>query len=55
MMGAEIYLYLDYKGSKMTARVSPTSKARHGDTVRVAFDPHKVHLFDIDTELTILN
>ena len=55
MMGAEIYLYLDYKGNKMTARVSPTSKARHGDTVRVAFDPHKVHVFDIDTELTVLN
>ena len=30
-----------------------TSKARHGDTVRVAFDPHKVHVFDIDTELTV--
>ena len=39
----------------MTARVSPTSKARHGDTVRVAFDSHKIHLFDVDTELTILN
>ena len=33
----------------MTARVAPTSKARNGDTVRVAFDPHKVHLFDIET------
>ena len=42
MMGAEIYLYLEYKGNKMTARVAPTSKARNGDTVRVAFDPHKV-------------
>lgn len=55
MMGAEIYLYLEYKGNKMTARVAPTSKARNGDTVRVAFDPHKVHLFDVETELTILN
>ena len=55
MMGAEIYLYLQYKGNKMTARVAPTSKARNGDTVRVAFDPHKVHLFDIETEQTILN
>ena len=36
-------------------RVAPTSKARNGDTVRVAFDPHKVHLFDVETELTILN
>ena len=55
MMGAEIYLYLEYKGNKMTARVAPTSKARNGDTVRVAFDPHKVHLFDVETEQTILN
>ena len=55
MMGAEIYLYLEYKGNKMTARVAPTSKARNGDTVRVAFDPHKVHVFDVETEQTILN
>ena len=26
MMGAEIYLYLEYKGNKMTARVAPTSR-----------------------------
>ena len=55
LMGAEIYLYLEYKGNKMTARVAPTSKARNGDTVRVAFDPHKVHVFDVETEQTILN
>ena len=55
MMGAEIYLYMEYKGNKMTARVAPTSKARNGDTVRVAFDPHKVHVFDVETEQTILN
>ena len=55
MMGAEIYLYLEYKGNKMTARVAPTSKAKNGDTVRVAFDKNKVHVFDPETELTILN
>ncbi len=55
LMGSEIYLYLDYKGNKMTARVAPTSKARNGNTVTVAFDAHKVHLFDVETELTILN
>ena len=52
MMGAEIYLYLEYKGNKMTARVAPTSKARNGDTVRVALDPHKVHVFDVETKQT---
>ena len=55
LMGSEIYLYLEYKGNKMTARVAPTSKARNGSNVTVAFDPRKVHLFDKETELTILN
>ncbi len=55
LMGSEIYLYLEYKGNKMTARVAPTSKARNGDKVRVAFDPHKVHVFDVETEQTVLN
>ena len=55
LMGSEIYLYLEYKGNKMTARVAPTSKAKNGSEVIVAFDPHKVHLFDPETELTILN
>ena len=55
LMGSEIYLYLVYKGNKMTARVAPTSKAKNGSNVTVAFDPHKIHLFDPETELTILN
>ena len=55
LMGAEIYLYLTYQGQNLMARVAPTSKARNGDTVRVAFDPHKVHVFDVETEQTILN
>ena len=55
LMGAEIYLYLTYKGQNMMARVAPTSKARRGSKVTVAMDPHKIHLFDPDTELTLLN
>ena len=55
LMGAEIYLYLTYQGQNMMARVAPTSKARRGSTVTVAMDPHKIHLFDADTELTVLN
>ena len=39
----------------MMARVAPTSKARRGSKVTVAMDPHKIHLFDPDSELTLLN
>ena len=54
-MGSEIYLYLTYKGYKMTARVAPTSKAKNGSDVTVALDTAKLHLFDPETELVILN
>lgn len=55
LMGSEIYLYLEYKGYKMTARVSPASTAKSGSDVKVALDTKKLHLFDPETELAIMN
>lgn len=55
LMGAEIYLYLNYAGQSLMARVGPNSTARHGDTVTVAVNANKVHLFDPESDLTILN
>ncbi|MEE5991903.1 MAG: sn-glycerol-3-phosphate ABC transporter ATP-binding protein UgpC [Oscillospiraceae bacterium] len=55
MMGAETYLYLLCEGISMTARVSPRSTARPGDEIQVALDPNKIHLFDKETEKTIVN
>lgn len=55
MMGSEIYLYLLCKDKSLTARVDPTSKAKSGDTVKVVINPNKIHIFDKETEKTILN
>ena len=55
LMGAEIYLYLTYKGQNLMARVAPTSKSRRGDKIVVAMDTNKIHLFDPETEKTLLN
>lgn len=55
LMGSEIYLYLNYKGSKITARVSPASTAKGGTVVTVGFNTKRIHLFDGETEITILN
>ena len=38
---------------KLTARVSPRSTARSGDTIQVAIDTERVHIFDKDTEKCI--
>ncbi len=55
MLGAEVYLYFDYAGANMTARVDPRTTARTGDTVKFALDAEKIHVFDKETELTITN
>ena len=55
LMGAEIYLYLTYQGQNLMARVAPTSKSRRGDKITVALDTNKIHLFDPETEKTLLN
>ena len=55
LMGAETFLYLNVEGFSFTARVEPTSTARPGDTIEVALENIKVHLFDKDTERTICN
>ena len=55
MMGAETFLYLNVEGFNFTARVEPTSTARPGDTIEIALENTKIHLFDKETERTICN
>ncbi|MFZ5987008.1 MAG: ABC transporter ATP-binding protein [Bacillota bacterium] len=55
MLGAETFLYLVVDDVDFTARVNPRSKARPGDIVKLALDANKIHLFDKETEKTIMN
>ena len=55
MMGAETYLYLNCEGISLTARVDPRSTARPQDSIKVAIDPNKIHIFDKETEKTVVN
>jgi len=55
LLGAEIYLYLLCAGQQMTARVNPRSTAKSGDTITMALDVQRIHVFDKDTEQTITN
>ena len=55
LLGAEVYLYFDYAGSNLTARVKPGTAARTGDVVKLALNPAKIHIFDKETEMTITN
>ncbi len=55
MMGAETYLYFEVEGINFTARVNPRTTAQIGQTIKIALDPNKIHLFDKETEAAILN
>jgi len=55
MVGAEVFLYFDYAGSNMIARVDPRVEARVGDEVELLIDGEYIHIFDIETELTIVD
>ncbi len=48
-MGSEVYLYLDFNGSKLTARVRPDTVSRAGGNVTAAIDMNNAHLFDKET------
>ncbi len=54
-MGAETYLYLKIAGTAFIARVSPRSTAAAHDKIKIAFDAHKIHVFDKETHITITN
>ncbi len=55
LMGAEIYLYLTIGETNLIARVSPRSTSRSGDTIKIAFDTARMHIFDKDTEKCIVH
>ena len=57
MLGAEVFLYLTVAGhdKDVTVRVNPRTTARPGDTIKIALDISKIHVFDKESEKTITN
>lgn len=54
-LGSETLLYLLIDEVDFVAKVNPRTKARSGDVIRIAFDTNKIHLFDKESEKTIMN
>jgi len=55
LMGNEIFLYLVVEEQPMIARVSPRSTAKTEETIKIALDMTRIHLFDKDTEKAIVH
>ncbi|MBR6409820.1 MAG: sn-glycerol-3-phosphate ABC transporter ATP-binding protein UgpC [Clostridia bacterium] len=54
LMGAEIYLYLHVgEETNLTARVPNHSQSRAGETIKIALNTNRLHIFDKETERCI--
>ena len=56
LMGSVTYLYFNVDGveGNLVASVDPRTRTQAGQTLRVAMDPARLHLFDAETEENIL-
>ncbi len=55
-MGSEIFVYLTLGSSTVTSRMDPRSADLHpGQSVRVAVDTNRIHLFDPRSEKTLVS
>jgi multiple sugar transport system ATP-binding protein len=53
LLGSEVLLYYTANGLTMTAKVDASTPCRYGDSVNIAFDIDKGHVFDKETEQVI--
>lgn len=54
-MGDRVNLHCETENNCFTVRVSPDCAAKSGDKIKIAVNPEKIHFFDKDTELAIIN
>lgn len=55
LLGSEVFLYLEMGNDKITAKVDSRTMAKVGDTVELAIDLNKIHIFDKGSEQVITN
>lgn len=54
LTGSEKFLHLLVGNETFIARVDARSEAKMGDQIELAMDPNRIHLFDIETEKSLL-
>ncbi|WP_298842618.1 ABC transporter ATP-binding protein [Clostridium sp.] len=54
LMGAETNIYMSKGDTNIVVRVNGSSMAKVGDKIKIALDINKIHIFDKETENTII-
>ena len=55
MLGSETLVHVKIENTDFVVRVNPQKKVELGSNIRLAIDPDKIHIFDKETEKTIMN
>lgn len=53
-LGSEVYAYVENSGKEMVSRLDPRTAARVGQPLEIVLDMSKMHLFDRETEKTLV-
>ena len=54
LMGAETNIYMSKGDTNIVVRVNGSSTAKVGDKIKIALDANKIHIFDKETENTLI-
>ncbi|MBU3156251.1 sn-glycerol-3-phosphate ABC transporter ATP-binding protein UgpC [Clostridium estertheticum] len=54
LMGAETNIYMSKGDTNIVVRVNGSSMAKVGDKIKIAMDANKIHIFDKETENTLI-
>lgn len=55
MMGSDTHIYFSIEEAALNVRIDPSYIIEYGDTVHLQVDMDNIHLFDAETEQTLLN
>lgn len=53
-MGSEVFVYIDYFGNKLIGKFDSDLHLKMGDRIDISFKPNKIHLFDKESESSLL-
>ncbi|MCQ3035667.1 MAG: TOBE domain-containing protein [Bacilli bacterium] len=53
LLGDQYYIHFDFGGKDILSKISAEKEIESGSEIKLKFNKEKVHLFDVDSEITI--
>ncbi|MBN2285344.1 MAG: sn-glycerol-3-phosphate ABC transporter ATP-binding protein UgpC [Tissierellales bacterium] len=53
LLGSDVNIYFKIKGRQYVMKTESTSLLKHGDKIKVTFNTEKIHLFDVESKVSL--